>query len=198
MFSRQPGFAAPKKQPGTLNGLDTKQLSETVEALEGDPTLARFEFRNENRWIRGGENRSSIRGFYGAGKEDDSRDAPFVFTNGEPPILLGQNEGANPVEFLLHALAGCVTTTFVVHATARGIPVKRVETKLKGKLDLQGFLDLKDDVPAGYESIQIEMDVDSDAPDEQIDELIQFAPGHSPVSSTIRRAVDVQISRAAH
>lgn len=186
-----------KKQPGTLNGLDTQQLGETVEAIKSDPTLARFEFRNENRWIQGGENRSSIRGFYGAGKEDDSREAPFVFTNGEPPILLGHNEGANPVEFLLHALAGCVTSTFVVHATARGIPVKRVETRLKGNVDLQGFLDLKD-VPAGYESIQIEMDVDADAPDEQIDELIEFARGHSPVSSTIRRPVDVQISRVAH
>jgi hypothetical protein len=51
-----------------------------------------------------------------------SEDAPaFEFTNGEPPVLLGHNEGANPVEFLLHALAGCVTTTTVLHATARGI-----------------------------------------------------------------------------
>jgi hypothetical protein len=36
--------------------------------------------------------------------KDDSREVPFEFTNGEPPVLLGGNEGANPVEFLLHAL----------------------------------------------------------------------------------------------
>ncbi|MBL8659441.1 MAG: OsmC family protein, partial [Rhodospirillales bacterium] len=49
------------------------------------------------------------------------RDSEFSFTNGEPPVLLSDNEGANPVEFLLHALAGCVTTTLVLHAAARGI-----------------------------------------------------------------------------
>jgi uncharacterized OsmC-like protein len=195
--TQQPGTQS-KKQDGSLNGLDTKQLVETVDALKSDATLARFEFRNENQWISGGENRSSIRGFYGAGKEDDSRDAPFVFTNGEPPVLLGDNEGANPVEFLLHALAGCVTTTFVVHATARGIPIKRIETKLVGDIDLQGFLALKDDVPAGYEGIRIDMEVEADAPDEQIDELLAFVREHSPVCNTVCRPVPVELKRTVH
>ena len=77
------------------------------------------------------ENRSTIRDFYGAGREDNSRTTRFEFTNGEPPVLLGDNEGANPVEFLLHALAGCVTTTFVLHATARGITIDELSTELR-------------------------------------------------------------------
>jgi hypothetical protein len=71
----------------------------------------------------------------------------FEFTNGEPPVLLGANEGANPVEFLLHALAGCVTTTFVLHATARGIAIQELSTQLEGEIDLQGLLGLDDSVP---------------------------------------------------
>jgi hypothetical protein len=94
-----------------VNGLNTTQMSETIDAIKGQPSLARFQFRASNEWINGGENRSTIKGFYGVGHEDDSRSEPFVFTNGEPPVLLGDNEGANPVEFLLHALAGCVTTS---------------------------------------------------------------------------------------
>ena len=94
-----------------FNGLDTQALTQTVDALKRDRTLAKFEFRAGNSWVGGAENRSTIQGFYGAGQEDTSREAPWVFTNGEPPVLLGANEGANPVEFLLHALAGCVTTT---------------------------------------------------------------------------------------
>ena len=97
-----------------VNGLDTEKMVETVEAIKNNPSLGMFEFRAQNQWINGGENRSCIQGFYGAGAEDQSRDEPFVFTNGEPPVLLGNNEGANPVEFLLHALAGCVTTTMHV------------------------------------------------------------------------------------
>ena len=92
-----------------MNGLDTQQMFETIEVLKAQPALARFEFRNKNQWIDGGHNRSMIQGFYGPGQEDSSRTEPFVFDNGEPPCLLGNNEGANPVEFLLHALAGCVT-----------------------------------------------------------------------------------------
>ena len=132
-----------------LNGLDTKQMAETVEALKAQPALARFRFRNSNRWIDGGHNRSTIQGFYGPGREDDSRTEPFVFDNGEPPVLLGNNEGANPVEFLLTALEGCVTTALVYHAAARGIEIRSVRSKVEGDIDLHGFLGLDPEVRKG-------------------------------------------------
>ena len=177
------------------NGLDTAQMTETVQALQDNPELAQFEFRNVNEWIDGGENRSTIQGFYGAGQEDDSRTEPFVFTNGEPPVLLGDNEGANPVEFLLHALAGCVTTTTVLHATARGITIEKISTRLVGDIDLQGLLGLDESVPAGYGQIRVEMDIEADCSDEEIDDLLQFARGHSPVCNTICRPVNVVLER---
>jgi len=179
----------------TLNGLDLKQMQDTVQALTDDPTLARFQFRAKNTWIGGGENRSTIRDFYGAGREDDSREEPFVFTNGEPPVLLGNNEGANPVEFLLHALAGCVTTTFVLHAAARGIRIEELSTELEGEIDLQGLLDLDGNVPPGYEEIRITMHVKADCSDEALDDLIDFARRHSPVCNTVCRPVPVKITR---
>jgi uncharacterized OsmC-like protein len=183
------------QQAKKLNGLDTTNLFATVGAIKDNPTLAAFEFRNSNRWIEGGENRSTIQGFYGAGQEDSSRATPFVFTNGEPPVLLGDNEGANPVEFLLHALAGCVTTTTVLHATARGIKIHKISTKLAGDLDLQGFLGLDESVPAGYQQIRIDMDIEADCSDEELDDLLKFAEGHSPVCNTICRPVSVALNR---
>lgn len=179
----------------TRNGLNLEQMGQTVEALKNDPGLAQFEFRARNQWINGGENRSSIQGFYGAGVEDESRTEPFVFTNGEPPVLLGNNEGANPVEFLLHALAGCVTTTTVLHATARGIHIRKLSTELVGEMDLQGLLALDDSAPVGYKSIRIKMDIEADASDEEIDDLLAFAEGHSPVCNTVCRPVPVRIER---
>jgi uncharacterized OsmC-like protein len=179
----------------TVNGLDVKQLHGTVDAIKGDPTIARFEFKNSNQWIDGGENRSTIKDFYGAGQWDESRSEPFVFTNGEPPVLLGHNEGANPVEFLLHALAGCVTTTTVLHATARGIRIDSISTELRGNIDLQGLLGLDDSVPVGYEQIRIEMDIQADCSDEELDELMDFAKDHSPVCNTVCRPVPVTVER---
>jgi uncharacterized OsmC-like protein len=183
------------QQPRSLNGLDLTQMTATVEALKADPKLARFQFRARNRWIDGGENRSTIKDFYGAGREDDSRSAAFEFTNGEPPVLLGANEGANPVEFLLHALAGCVTTTTVLHAAARGIRITQLSTELSGEIDLQGLLALDGSVPAGYEGIRIAMHVEADCSDEELEDLLSFAQQHSPVCNTVCRPVPVKIER---
>ena len=179
----------------SLNGLSTEKMVETVSALRANPRLARFEFRARNRWISGGENRSTIKDFYGAGAEDVSRQQPFEFTNGEPPVLLGDNEGANPVEFLLHALAGCVTTTTVLHATARGIEIESLSTTLVGDIDLQGLLAVGD-VPAGYQGIRIEMDIKAkNATHAELDELLQLAQAHSPVCNTVCRPVPVILER---
>jgi uncharacterized OsmC-like protein len=178
-----------------MNGLNLDALVGTVDAIKQTPTLAQFEFRATNQWINGGENRSRIKEFYGAGQEDESRTEAFEFINGEPPVLLGANEGANPVEYLLHALAGCVTTTTVVHAAARGIQIDRISTKLVGRIDLQGFLGLSDSVPVGYENIQIEMNIKADCSDEELNELLSFAKEHSPVCNTICRPVPVTLKR---
>ena len=181
----------------TCNGLNMEQMQQTVMALQDDPQLARFEFRASNQWISGGENRSSIQGFYGAGVEDSSRARPFVFTNGEPPVLLGNNEGANPVEYLLHALAGCLTTTTVLQAAARGNTIHSLSTELSGDIDLQGFLDLDAGVAAGYQGITVNMQIEADCSDGELDELLAFSKGHSPVCSTVCRPVPITLHRVA-
>jgi uncharacterized OsmC-like protein len=193
MNQTQVRIAAPEQ----LNGLDLEAMGATLQALKDEPALARFEFRAGNRWVSGGENRSRIQGFYGAGAEDTSRTEPFEFTNGEPPVLLGNNEGANPVEFLLHALAGCVTTTTVLHAAARGIRIERLATELVGQIDLQGLLGLDESVSPGYESITIRMTIEADCSDEELDDLLGFAEKHSPVCNTVCRPVPVRIERVS-
>jgi len=180
-----------------LNGLDTTQMVDTINLIKSQPPIARFQFRNSNRWIDGGANRSTIQGFYGAGQEDSSRTKPFEFVNGEPPVLLGNNEGANPVEFLLHALAGCVTTTLVLHATARGIKIESISTEMDGDIALHGLLGLDDSISPGYEQIRIKMDIQADCSDEELDALLAYTKDHSPVCNTVCRPVPVVVERAA-
>ena len=71
------------------NGVDTEQLFGTLDAIKGDPSLGRFQFRARNRWIHGAHNRTTIRDFYAANQEDTSRAEEFVIDAGEPAILLG-------------------------------------------------------------------------------------------------------------
>ena len=185
-----------EQQDVILNGLSIEQLFQTIDAVKEEPSLAHFEFRAKNQWINGGENRSTIQGFYGVGAEDESREKPFVFTNGEPPVLLGNNEGANPVEFLLHALAGCLTTTIVLHAAARGIRIQELSTDLEGTIDAQGLLGLDDTVPVGYKQIKIKLHIKADCSDDELDDLLAFARDHSPVCNTVCRPVPVTVERA--
>ena len=66
-------------------------------------------------------------------------------------MLPGNNEGANPVEFLLHARAGCVTTALVLHAAARGIRIDQLSSELGGEIDPGGLLGLDESVSPGYQ-----------------------------------------------
>jgi uncharacterized OsmC-like protein len=179
------------------NGLDMQAAYATIAAIKADPSLAKFQFRARNRWIDGGENRSTVRDFYGAGREDGSRTEAFEFTNGEPPVLLGHNEGANPVEFLLHALAGCVTTTLVLHAAARGIVIRELSSELEGEIDVRGLLALEEGISPGYSQIRIRLRVVADCSDEELEALMAFAQAHSPVCNTVCRPVPVTIERLA-
>lgn len=181
----------------TLNGLDTTQLYQTVEAIKKQPEIAKFEFRAKNKWIGGAENRSEIRDFYGAGQEDSSRTEPFVLVSGEPPVLLGTNQGVNPVEFLLHSLAACITTTLVMHGTARGIRIEEISTRLEGDIDLQGFLGLDDSVSPGYEQIRVKVHIKADCSEEELNDLLEFSKEHSAVVRSLSRPVPVIVERAA-
>jgi len=180
-----------------MNGVDVDRLFGTIEAVKADPALAEFRFRAQNMWIGGGHNRSTIKGFYGAGGEDETRTAAFVYDNDEPDVLLGSDKGANPVEYVLHALAGCLTTTLVYHAAARGIEVKRVESWYEGDLDLQGFLGLSDDVRRGYQAIRVSFRIDAPgASDEELEELVRMAQRYSPVFDIVSNPVPVTATLA--
>jgi len=176
-----------------VNGVNVDGLSQTIDVIKKDPSIAKFNFRAKNQWVNGGENRTTVNDYYGAGKTH-VRSKPFVFTKDEPPVLLGTDHGANPVEYALTALAGCVTTTLVYWAAAKGVKLNKVESTLEGDIDLQGLLDLDENVTVGYQSIQINFKIDSDASEETLQELIEIAKKHSPTCNTFLNATPVNIS----
>ena len=176
----------------TVNGFKSEEIVGTINAIQDNPEIAKFEFRVRNKWITGGHNQATVKGFFGGCQEDTSREKEWVFDNGEPPILLGNNEGANPVEYLLSALSGCMTTTMVLHAAARGIQVESIDSKFEGKIDVQGFLGLNDNIRNGYQQIKVTFDIKGDLTDEQKQELISFAH-KSPVFDVITNGTKVEV-----
>jgi uncharacterized OsmC-like protein len=175
-----------------VNGVDLDRLGATIEHVSADPTLARFQFRARNQWVDGGHNRTTIKGFYGAGQEDTSRTEPFVLDADEPPLLLGENRGPNAGEYLLQALAACLTGTIVYHAAARGIVLDGLECTIEGDVDVQGFLGLDEKVRPGFQQIRVAFKASGEFDDDQLAELARLA-SYSPVRDTVSNPVPVAV-----
>ena len=175
------------------NGVDTAQMYGTLDALNANPELGVFQFRASNRWLGGAHNRSTIRSFYGAGQEDDSRAEAFSIDAGEPAVLLGVDTGPNPAEALLHALAACLTTTLVYVAAARKVNLTEVESTLEGDMDVRGCLGLTDEVRNGFTNIRVRFRISGDAPQEKLQEIVQRAQARSAVFDMVSNGVPVQV-----
>jgi uncharacterized OsmC-like protein len=180
-----------QKTINTVNGIDMDVLQSTVNAIQEDPELARCKFHVTNKWLGANHNCTTINSFYGAKQEIDHKQS-FELHADEPPMLAGQDQGANPVEHLLNALAACVTTSMVDHAAVRGIHLEEVESEIEGDIDLQGFLGLSRDVPKGYTDIRVKFKVKSDVDNmERLKRLAEYSPVYNTLVSGVN--VDIQV-----
>ncbi|MBI5545575.1 MAG: OsmC family protein [Deltaproteobacteria bacterium] len=176
----------------TVNGVNVTDLGQAIHDFRHDPALGRFQFRATNQWIKGGHNRTTIADFYGAGAEHSSDQRPFQLEADEPAVLLGKDYAPNPVEHLINALAGCMTSAMVYHAAARGIRLESVESELKGEIDVRGFLGIAPEVRKGYQRIDVTFRVQGDGTPEQLAELCRFSPVLDVVSNGTVVNIDVQ------
>lgn len=181
-----------QKETKMVNGVKVDELYATIDAVKKEPVIATFKFRAENKWQDGGHNRTTIKNFYGT-QQDHERQEAFVLDADEPPVLLGNDKGPNPVEYLLTALASCVTSSIIYHAAAKGIVIRAMESRLEGDIDLQGFLGIRDDVPRGYKEIRMFVTIDADASPEELEEIVKLGPTYSPVYDTVTRPVPVLV-----
>lgn len=176
-----------------VNGVDLDVLGGTVEAIKENSDLGKCKFRVRNRWIEGGHNRSTVGNFYGAGQEN-SHQTTFELDADEPPVLAGTDLGPNPVEHLLNALAGCMTSSLVYHAAIRGIRIEELECELEGDLDLRGFLGLSSDVRKGYQNIRVKFRVKTDCDQMQrLKALSKLSPVFDVTTNGTH--VDVEVER---
>jgi uncharacterized OsmC-like protein len=178
------------------NGIDVAQVYGTLDAFADDPSLARFEFRLANRWIDGTCTRSTVQGFHGAGQEDAAREMPFVLDASEPRVRFGHDEAPNPAEYVLHALAGCLTQTIVYVAAVGKVPLTAVESRLVGVLDARGAAGLEGSVRNGFRRIRVSFSIEGDAPPEKLNEIVERAKARSVVYDILTHGVPVDVQAA--
>jgi uncharacterized OsmC-like protein len=177
----------------TPNGVDTETLFATLDALRAVPELGQFQFRASNQWVSGTHSQGRIQSFYGAGQEL-AHGQEFSFDADHPAVLVGNDNGPTPVEFVLHALAACLTAGLINVAAARGINLTEVESTVEGDIDLQGILGLSDTVRNGYQQIRVNFRIKGDADDETLRRLVERSRQRSAVYDVVTNGLPVSIT----
>ena len=167
------------------NGVEVGQLMNVIGAIEADPGYARFQWRATNEWISGAKSRSRIKDFFAGNAEDTTRPEAFTLEADEPAIAAGLNCAPNAMEFLLHALATCLTGTLVNHAAVRGIEIEAIESSYSGDMDVRGLFGLAEDVRKGFDKVSVTMRVKSDADADVLTELALYSPVYDVISRSL-------------
>jgi uncharacterized OsmC-like protein len=175
------------------NGVNTPALFATINAVKATPALGTFQFRATNRWVGGTCSESRIESFSGAGGEHTHR-TQFAYLADHPAVLVGEDHGPTPIEFLLHGLAACITAGIGNIAAARGVTLTSVESRVEGDIDLRGILGLSDNVRNGYERIRITFDIAGDAPPEKLRQIVEQSRARSAVFDVLTNGVPVDVS----
>ena len=182
-----------RPMPEPRNGVDTPALLTTINAVGEQPQLAQFVWRATNRWQQGTHSRTRIATFHGAGG-DQAHVREFALDADHPAVLTGRDNGPTPVEYLLVALASCLTAGIGNIASVRGVTLYEVESQVEGDMDLLGILGLSDEVRNGYGQIRVSFKIKGDAPEEKLRAIVEQSRARSAVFDVLTNGVDVQLS----
>lgn len=177
------------------NGVDVGTLFATLDAVKAAPQAAKFQFRADNEWVDGTHSRGTMHGFFGAG-EERTHERSFTFDADHPAVLVGRDNGPTPVEFVLHALAACLTAGLANIAAARGVRLTEVRSSVTGDIDLNGIFGFDPDARNGYQNIAVHFTVKGDAPAEKLREIVAQSQARSAVYDIITNQVPVTIEVA--
>ncbi|MCI0677989.1 MAG: OsmC family protein [Actinobacteria bacterium] len=176
-----------------LNGVDVPTLFQTLDVVSEHPDAAKFQFRATNSMLSGTHSTTTIGGFFGAGEEREHKSL-FTYDADHPEVLVGKDNGPTPVEFLLHALAACITAGIGNIAAVRGIALKSVESTVTGDIDLMGLLGLDDTVRNGYQGVEMKLRIEGDASAEELRQVVERSVARSAVFDVLTNGTPVSLA----
>lgn len=184
-----------QQSSGFVNGVDMGKLESTLNSIKHDPDLAAFRFHIVNEWISGTKSETSAQRIDG-GPQIFIRTEPFKMRADQPYVLMGTDSAPCAIVSLLHSLASCLSISIVYAASRNGICIDKMSIVLEGDMDVQGILGLSDVIRPGLKKLEVHIDIDSNAPAEQIREIVHYAQKHSPVLDTLINHMELDINLA--
>ena len=99
-------------------------------------------------------------------------------------------------DMLLEALVACAGVTLKAVSTALGINLKAGHVSAEGDLDFRGTLGVDKEAPVGFAQIRLKFDVDTDEPQEKLDQLLKLTERYCVVYQTIKSGPPVAVTMA--
>jgi uncharacterized OsmC-like protein len=131
-----------------------------------------------------------------------SADLAFTVETPRGPLEAGLHPAAGgegtlscAEDMLLETLVACSGVTLRAVATSFGIEVRDARIVAEGDIDMRGTLAIAKDVPVGFRAIRLRFELDSDAPDEKLDKLIEATEHYCIVLQTLRQPTEVRSTR---
>jgi uncharacterized OsmC-like protein len=174
------------------NGVNVAALLDAREALKGAPEAAQFTWRADCTWENGTHSRSTVEGFFGLGAEQHHT-RTFTFDADHPELFASEDNGATPVEYVLVALASCLTAGVASVAQNREIQLRSVSATLEGDMDVYGILGVDSDVRNGFSGIRVKYTIDADATPDEIKALVAQSQKRSAVYDIITNPTNVTV-----
>lgn len=163
---------------GTINGIDTDALQQTMETVAQNPATGIARFQVTTRWGGDGpRSESRVESWMLGGRTYPKN---FTIPIDEPPELLGRNTAPNPQEVLLAAVNACLLATYVAACAAQGITLRSLEIETRGTLDLRGFLGIDKRVKPGYDALQYTVRIAASATRPQLEAVHKWVAATSP------------------
>jgi uncharacterized OsmC-like protein len=174
------------------NGVNTAALLGAREALTAAPEAAEFTWRATCSWVHGTHSHSTVESFSGLGQEH-SHLSTFNFDADHPVCFASEDLGATPAEYVLVALASCLTAGVAAVAQYREIQLRTVTATVEGQMNVLGILGADPDVRNGYRDIRVRFDIDADASREDIEALVAQSQKRSAVFDILTNPTDVVV-----
>lgn len=176
------------------NGVPTDKLFGTLAKLQEQPELAAFRFTAKNQWINGTHSASTVHEWHGVGTDHTHPEA-WTFNADHP--TLGTGQGPTPQEYLLHALAACITGGVATIAAARKIELTSVESSVQGDIDVRGVLGLDPEIRNGFSAIRVSFRVEGEASAEDLRGLVEASVARSAIYDMVVNGTSVSVEVAA-
>ncbi len=173
--------ASPVGEAERLNGIDTARVRLAQEEMRRDPDgpVASPVHKVAIIWQNGYRTRTEVSG-------------GNVIQGDEPPTYGGQGDGATPQELLLTAVGHCLIATYVGGLAAAGVAIRSLKVSVSGKVNFRAAYGVEKG-HAGFESVEIAVDIDADASPARVEQLLDRLLPTSPIPDTIMRPVPLTV-----